>query len=233
MSECSTVHSNSGVPTRDHSPVTGVETTSARPSLVALVLASSILLAATVAVGLFWPSSALEVDFLLWIRDTFGNSLDDIMHLMDVVGDVGTVSIALLALAVLVGSWRGVRPAAAVLVTGMAAMLVNIGLKVLVGRPRPGLWAEVDSSYSLPSGHVLLFAVFALLVYEMWPWDQWRRPMAIAGLLLVGLMGFSRLYLGEHYPTDVVASFSIAILLWAGYRNTASRYPSWSRRRVR
>lgn len=144
------------------------------------------------------------------------------MELMDQAGDVGNMSIALLGMSAFLGFRRRLRPAALVLVTGLAALLVNIGLKVVVGRPRPDLWvAEVDSSYSLPSGHVLLFSVFVLLVYEVWASGRWRRPGAAAGLLVVGVMGLSRLYLGEHYLSDVVASYAIATLLWVGYRKAA------------
>jgi len=225
-------HFNSLVPNTDPSPPSVEQPAIRQPSL-ALTAVAAIVLSAMVLIGMFWPSSSLEVKFLLWIGESLGTSLDDIMHAMDVVGDVGTMSIALLVLAVLVSFRRGFRPAAAVLVTGVAALLVNVGLKVLVARPRPGLWvAEVDSSYSLPSGHALLFAVFVLLAYELWPWERWRRPLAIVGFLLVGLMGLSRLYLGEHYFSDVVASYSVAILAWVGYRKMTSRSSLSSRQVV-
>jgi len=210
------------MPSRDPSPPIVLQRAT-HPLPIDLVAAAAVLLAATVAIGLFWPAPPFEVAFLLWIRDTFGNSLDGLMLVMDDVGDVGTVSIVLLTMVGLVALRWGLRPAAAVFITGLAALLLNIGIKLLVGRPRPGLWIEADSSYSLPSGHVLLFSVLVLLTYEWWPWDRWRGHMAAVGFLLVCLMGFSRLYLGEHYPTDVLAGLSIAILLWAGYRKVRSR----------
>lgn len=123
-------HFNSLVPNTDPSPPSVEQPAIRQPSL-ALTAVAAIVLSAMVLIGMFWPSSSLEVKFLLWIGESLGTSLDDIMHAMDVVGDVGTMSIALLVLAVLVSFRRGFRPAAAVLVTGVAALLVNVGLKVL------------------------------------------------------------------------------------------------------
>lgn len=99
------------------------------------------------------------------------------------------------------------------LVGGIGGGLLIVGLKHLFHRPRPTVVFE-HLGYSFPSGH----SFFALVVYGMlayWltrdvPVRQRRRVwgLAVTGILLVG---FSRVFIGEHYPSDVAAGFLVAL----------------------
>jgi len=99
-------------------------------------------------------------------------------------------------------------------------MLANSGLKLLVERPRPGLDAAVGShGFSYPSGHALAITLFCgYLVVQtfrstnQWPW----RIAALAGALgVVAAVAFSRVYLGVHHPSDVVAALLLGVA-WLG-----------------
>lgn len=92
--------------------------------------------------------------------------------------------------------------------------LLNLVLKALFVRPRPTLFTPlvVVSGYSFPSGHsvagITMYGVIALFL-----WQQRRFGWAISAAIWGLLIGLSRVYLGVHYPSDVVAAW-MAGALW-------------------
>ena len=93
----------------------------------------------------------------------------------------------------------------------------NIALKLLFHRARPSLWSPIlpENDYSFPSGHAMLTVAFALsLVYLLWE-TCWRWLAVAVAVLYVAAVGVSRLYLGVHFPTDVLAGWC-ASLIWVG-----------------
>lgn len=115
--------------------------------------------------------------------------------------------------------WAGWRRAAAALAVTMAgAALLNFLLKLAFRRERPDPFFDtpLPESYSFPSGHALLsFCFYGVLAAVLAARLKGRRPRAAvwaAALLLVSLIGFSRLYLGVHYPSDVLAGYAAAFV---------------------
>lgn len=111
------------------------------------------------------------------------------------------------------------------------ALLLNSSLKELVGRERPPVidpLAEV-LTLSYPSGHALMSAAmylsFAFLLAEITARRSARAYLITAGGVLAGVIGFSRIYLGVHYPTDIIAGWAIgtvwAMTCWLGLRQLA------------
>jgi undecaprenyl-diphosphatase len=100
--------------------------------------------------------------------------------------------------------------------SGICGALVIYGLKALTGRERPALWeTRWYWGTSFPSGHTLETACFAtaltLSVSRVWPGKaRWVRLIALGWVVSVG---FSRLVLGVHWPTDVLAAVCIGMLL--------------------
>ncbi|MEZ4521239.1 MAG: phosphatase PAP2 family protein [Thermomicrobiales bacterium] len=123
------------------------------------------------------------------------------------------------------GYWAaGHRRSARFLVFAWAASFVSYTTKRLVMRPRPNgpdvqvVEADLRDS-SFPSGHVLHYVVFWGFVCYLWNSTiknpQLRRiPMAVVGFM-IATVGISRVYLGHHWLTDVIGSYSLgsAILL--------------------
>lgn len=99
----------------------------------------------------------------------------------------------------------------------IGSVIMNGLLKLAFERPRPDLpWAKTQLDYSFPSGHTMNSLVFylalALIAWVIWG-PRIGIPATIGALVLAVLIGISRVYLGAHYFSDVVAGF-IAGLAW-------------------
>ena len=163
-------------------------------------------------------SRAFDRVVLLWIHDNFPDWLDEPMRLVTALGYYYVV-VPLLAMAVFVFYRRGWRLSAVLLVvsTGGSVVLTTV-LKGVFQRTRPELFdaGYQASFYSFPSGHATVAVGFygmltVILAYRMRGAARWA--VVACGLLVVLLIGFSRLYLGVHYPTDVLAGY-LSALLW-------------------
>lgn len=103
---------------------------------------------------------------------------------------------------------------AAVLSLIFGVIVTNLLLKNIVARPRP--FAEIEAlipliakptDFSFPSGHTTASFAVALVMLRMLP-----KKIGIPAVVLAALVAFSRLYLGVHYPTDVLVGFLVALM---------------------
>ncbi|WP_303311543.1 phosphatase PAP2 family protein [Hymenobacter sp. BT730] len=109
------------------------------------------------------------------------------------------------------------RAALFVLLSTGGAALLNLFVKFMLARSRPQvLWvgAALDS-YSFPSGHAMAAAALALTVAILL-WSTRARWLAVTlGVAWMLLMGWSRVYLGVHFPSDVLAGW-VGSIGWVG-----------------
>ena len=182
------------------------------------LIGSAAFLVAFALVALLTPMdgpAALDEGVTTLLRASASSGMDAAMRALTNLG--GTiVLLAVTGLGVVLVRTR--RPEALFLVLAViGSLLLNDVLKELFHRPRPRLdWAEIVPEYSFPSGHAMnSFVVYVALAVVVWR-IRGRR----AGLLALGLaialsigIGISRVYLGVHHVTDVVAGV-LAGALW-------------------
>jgi membrane-associated phospholipid phosphatase len=125
------------------------------------------------------------------------------------------VLMATLTIALVRGTWR---PVATVLLAFGGASATSLALKGLTQRARPSaavMLGAPASGWSFPSGHTLLTsALMGALVMLLWRRTSRLIVRAVAATGAVAgalLMGVSRLYLGDHWLTDVLASYALAV----------------------
>jgi undecaprenyl-diphosphatase len=120
----------------------------------------------------------------------------------------------------LVGALAVRRHAREGLFAGIAlggSALLNLATKQLFARDRPSLWESIapETTYSFPSGHAMgsmtLAWVCVLLAWR----TPWRWPVALVAFAFTAIVGLSRVYLGVHYPSDILAGWAAASV-WAG-----------------
>jgi undecaprenyl-diphosphatase len=150
------------------------------------------------------------------------DALDAVLQPLRQVTELGaTATVTAVALLALVAGYLAGRPR----LGGSAALtivLTSIGnslLKLGFARARPDLLDPivVEHGYSFPSGHSVLamvaYGVVAVVVWRL-PIARWARWTAVGVLALTILaVGLSRVWLGVHYPTDVLAGWTVGGLV--------------------
>lgn len=96
------------------------------------------------------------------------------------------------------------------------AIGLNYLLKLLFGRARPLLWNRLVnvSHHSFPSGHAMgatmIYGFIGYVLAKQFP--QWQKQILALSVSLIVAIGFSRLYLGVHWPTDVLAGYALGLV---------------------
>ncbi len=116
----------------------------------------------------------------------------------------------------------GRAPGRCVAVNLLGVLVLNTVLKEIVQRPRPdGFRLISETGYSFPSGHSMVsMAFFGLLVWMVWTYERDRRLrnfLCVAFSLVIVMVGASRIYLGVHYASDVLAGFCVSLIWLAFY----------------
>ncbi len=173
----------------------------------------------------------LDDSLLLVIQELRLDWLDPLVAAFTSLGNAGVLWIVL-SLAML--CWRPTRRAGALAILAMVLGLLctNVVLKHLVGRTRPWLvvpglipLVEEPDPNSFPSGHTCAAFAAGLSWWRTLPW-RWGRIAAVA---LGVCRGLSRLYVGVHYPSDVLAGGLVgALCAWMAWK----LYQFWNGRRV-
>ena len=167
----------------------------------------------------------IEETALLWLQENLrGPILNGLMQLLSRLGDAGLLWIIVTLILLLHKKTRrtGVFCAASMLLTLLA---VNVCIKPLVGRIRPyevieglSILVAPHKDFSFPSGHSANSFACAWVLFR-----RMQGKKRILPVILAAMISFSRLVVGVHYPSDVLAGAAIGIVL----SECALRLPSW------
>ncbi|WP_235318712.1 phosphatase PAP2 family protein [Lysobacter sp. A03] len=132
---------------------------------------------------------------------------------------------------------RHLRAATFASMAVVGSALLNLSAKRIFTRDRPSLWESItpEVTWSFPSGHAMGSATLAAVVIVLVWHTRWRWPAIAAMSAFVLLVGISRMYLGVHYPSDILAGWAVASAWTAAchlgvYRLHAPTWPSHGQR---
>lgn len=146
--------------------------------------------------------------------------LEEVGRDMTALGGVAVLSLVTLIVAGYLLSVRKFHAMWLVIIATFGGLLISSGLKWIVDRERPDVFEHRSHVYtqSFPSGHSMLSAVVYLtlgsLLTRLVPGYKQKLYVLAVALFLTFLVGISRVYMGVHWPTDVLAGWT-AGLVWA------------------
>lgn len=157
--------------------------------------------------------NGFEISILLWIQDNLRGFMDGFWLFITSLADKGRLWILI---AVVLLFFKTTRKTAVTMLIALIInhVMTNMVLKDLFARPRPYMVSSEIvplirrlSSYSFPSGHTSSSFAAALVMHRMLP-----KKAGIPALVFAAMIGFSRMYVGVHYPTDVLGGIAIGII---------------------
>jgi membrane-associated phospholipid phosphatase len=185
-------------------------------------IAAAFMIFATLASLFTWMASYVTRGQLLpfdepvmrWLRSHSSDTLDGFLYVITQVG--GGIGVTLLTLGLVAGLvyYRRLYQAWFVAIGVAGAGLLNVILKVTFERARPDFWEHLvyETSYSFPSGHAMGSSAFIFVVgFLLWR-TKWRWMAVAIGATTGALIGVSRMYLGVHYPSDILAGWIVSFV---------------------
>ncbi len=156
---------------------------------------------------------SLDYTFVNWVYSFRTPFLNEIMKVITALGNVSGVAIFLgivLIALFLLNKKKYIIP---ILISSLVGEGFVYFMKIIAQRPRPliqnALITETD--FSFPSGHAMIaITVYGFVLYFLIQAckEHWQKiALAIVGVVLILSIGFSRIYLGVHWPTDILASY--------------------------
>lgn len=154
---------------------------------------------------------------LIAIHATRQPPLDQFAAILTELGVYKGVFPAVIVISSILLITRRWRSLAFVLLTSLGEVVLNRNAKLLIHRPRPHLWETVYSirtDFAFPSGHAMSSLTLAIILIVLTWQTRWRWVVVSCSSLFAIGVAWTRLYLGAHYPSDIVGGWALA-LAWA------------------
>lgn len=156
----------------------------------------------------------LLTDFFIWITS---------------LGDARIIAVVALSMAIVLLRHHRSAYVAGLAVSVFGSLGCSYAIKVLIarGRPMPSLAAIDAPGFSFPSMHasvsLAMYGFLAFMAFSLLHPAHHRKPALFGIAALIALIGFSRLYLGVHYPSDVAGGFAVGgLFLWLAVATTSN-----------
>lgn len=159
---------------------------------------------------------AFDKTVLLSIHQLANPVLDQVMIGITRLGDPRTVVPLTAIIFCLLWLRRYFLEAKFFVLNALGGAVLSYVLKLAFSKTRPALWPQLISevTFSYPSGHAIgsmvLYGFLSYVLASIYP--RYSRAFYGAAILLIVTIGFSRLYLGVHWPTDIIAGYGIGFL---------------------
>ncbi|MBO8172906.1 MAG: phosphatase PAP2 family protein [Bacillaceae bacterium] len=188
---------------------------------ILLLVIISLILFTLLAYQVTQNPSPNDLDLLAWewVQSISNEFLTGIFLIITYLGESWLVaSLLILSLIIFLAVRKEKWPAFVLALSVLGGLGLNTALKAYFERARPA-WKLIEADgYSFPSGHAMVAWYFYGFLAYLW-WDTLRREgknawwIPVVALIIIILMGFSRVYLGVHYFTDILGGF-LAGLAW-------------------
>ena len=167
-------------------------------------------------------TQAFDEAALRWIGNHHSPALDDAMLEITSLGTSTVVTMIVCVSGLFLSLTKHKYSALLLLVATVGGSLLDTVLKLQFGRPRPHVftWGTHAAMSSFPSGHAMsatiVYSTVAYLAARLQKqlWARWATMLLTA--VIIAMIAFSRMYLGVHYPSDVLAG-AIVGLSWAAF----------------
>lgn len=162
---------------------------------------------------------SFDNDIISKVQSNISDKLTSIMLVITFFGSVkGVAIISVIAIIILFITRHRLMCLFLALTIGLGAGVFNKILKLYFKRERPDIQPIIqEHGYSFPSGHsmgsMILYGCLAFVLFKVYKHKWAKLCGAIIGIIMILIVGISRIYLGVHYPSDVVGGY-IAGAFW-------------------
>lgn len=160
------------------------------------------------------PLTIIDRRVEIWLNHRTTPALTSAMFAISTLGSMAFVGGVAIVVALVLAWQRNWYKLLALLLSVPLGAMLNVLLKHIFHRHRPELERPLVhlTTYSFPSGHAdastLIYGLLAIFLVQYLQSWRWRTLVVLAAILLVLAIGFSRLYLGAHYLSDVLAAYA-------------------------
>ncbi|MBD2526105.1 phosphatase PAP2 family protein [Nostoc sp. FACHB-133] len=154
-----------------------------------------------------------DVPILLAVHSTANPQLDVLAVTLAIIGLPWMAIPILGAIALILLLQKRWRSLAYLLTVSLGSVIINRTAKELMHRVRPQLWQSIapESSFAFPSGHAMTsITLVAILLSLAWA-SSWRWLVLTFGSLYIIAIAWCRLYLGVHFPSDILAGWMVTL----------------------